>query len=52
MDQRLRALTALPRGPELSSSPRNHMVAQNHLQLDPMPSSEVSLKTVTVYSHI
>jgi hypothetical protein len=40
MAQRLRALAALPE--VLSSIPSNHMVAHNHLQWDPMPSSSVS----------
>ena len=44
MAQWLRALTALPE--VLSSIPRNHMVAHNHLQRDPMPPSGV-----TVYPH-
>ena len=40
MAQRVRALTALPK--VLSSNPSNHMVAHNHPQWDPMPSSGVS----------
>jgi hypothetical protein len=40
MAQQLRALAALPG--VLSSIPSNHMVAQNHLQWDLMPSSGVS----------
>jgi hypothetical protein len=40
MSQRLRALIALPE--VLSSIPSNHMMAHNHLQWDPMPSSGVS----------
>jgi hypothetical protein len=44
----LRALTALSE--VLSSIPRNHMVAHNHLQWDLMPSSVVSEEAI-VYSH-
>jgi len=40
MAQRLRALTALPEG--MSSIPRNHVVAHNHLKWDPRFSSGVS----------
>jgi hypothetical protein len=45
MAQRLRALTALPK--VLSSNPSSHMVAQNHLQWDLMPSSGVSEEVCT-----
>jgi hypothetical protein len=48
MTQRLRVLTALPE--VLSSIPRNHMVAHNHLEWDLMPSSGGS-EGVTVYSY-
>ena len=37
MAQRLKALASLPE--VLSSFPSNHMVAHNHLQWNPMPSS-------------
>jgi hypothetical protein len=40
MAQQLRALTAITE--VLSSIPSNHVVAHNHLQWDPMPSSGVS----------
>ena len=40
MAQWLRALTALSE--VLSSIPRNHTIAHNHLYWDPMPSSGVS----------
>ena len=40
MAQWLRALTALQK--VLSSIPGNHMMAHNHLEWDPMPSSGVS----------
>jgi hypothetical protein len=40
MVQGLRALTALQK--VLSSNPRNHMVAHNHLQCDLTPSSGAS----------
>jgi hypothetical protein len=40
MAQRLRALTLLPL--VLSSIPSNHMVTQNHLECDLMPSYGVS----------
>jgi len=40
MGQWLRALTAPPE--VLSSIPSNHMVAQNQLQWDPMPSPGVT----------
>jgi hypothetical protein len=40
MAQQLRALTGLPKF--LSSIPRNHMVAHNHLSWNLMPSSGVS----------
>jgi hypothetical protein len=40
MAQRLRALTALLKVP--GSIPSNHMVAHNHLEWDPVPSSGVS----------
>jgi hypothetical protein len=49
MAQWLRALTGLSE--VLSSIPSNHMVAQNHLQWDLMPSSSVCLKPAAVYSH-
>jgi hypothetical protein len=42
MAQRLRALTALPK--VLSSIPRKHMVAHNHLEWDLMPSSGMPKK--------
>jgi hypothetical protein len=42
MAQRLRALSALPE--VLSSNSSNHMVAHNHPQWDPKPSSGVCLK--------
>jgi hypothetical protein len=47
--QRLRALTALPK--VLSSNPRNHMVAHNHLLLDLMPSSGVSEDNYSVLTY-
>jgi len=43
----LRALAALPE--VLSSIPRNHMVAHNHLYWEPMPSSGVSEDSVLIY---
>ena len=47
MAQWLRALTALPE--VLSSNPSNHMVAHNHLQQDPTPSSGVSKQLHCTY---
>ena len=57
MAQRLRALTALPKvlncSPKvLSSIPRNHMVAHNHLQWDLMPSSGMSEESNGVLIYI
>jgi hypothetical protein len=49
MAQWLRALTALPE--VLSSIPSNHMVAHNHLQLDPMTSSGVSEDSNSVLTY-
>ena len=49
MAQWLKALTALPE--VLSLIPSNHMVAHNHLQWYPMPSSGICLKTAAVYSY-
>jgi len=46
MAQRLRALAALPE--VLSSNPSNHMVAHNHLERNPMPSSGVSEDSYSV----
>jgi hypothetical protein len=50
MDQQLRALTALPE--VLSSIPSNHMVAHNHLEWDPMPSSGVYDDSYSVLIYI
>ena len=50
MDQWLRALTALPE--VLSSIPSNHMVAHNHMQWDPMPSSSVSEGSFSILTYI
>jgi hypothetical protein len=50
MAQQLRALTALPE--VLSSIPRNHMVAHNHLYRDLMPSSGVSEDSNSVLKYI
>ena len=50
MAQRLRALTALPE--VLSSIPSHHMVAYNHLELDPMSSSGVSEESDSVLTYI
>jgi hypothetical protein len=50
MAQRLRAPTALPE--VLSSIPSNHMVAQNHLQWDPKPSSGVTEESNGVLIYI
>jgi hypothetical protein len=50
MAQRLRALTALPK--VLSSIPSNHIVAHNHLEWDPMPSSGVSEDSYGVLTYI
>ena len=50
MAQRLRALAALPE--VLSSSCSNLMVAHNHLQWDPMPSSGVSEESDSVIINI
>jgi hypothetical protein len=47
MAQWVRALTALPE--VLSSIPSNHMVAQNHLEWDLMPSSGVHKDSVLTY---
>jgi hypothetical protein len=47
INQRLRALTALPE--VLSSIPSNHMVAHNHLQQVPMPSSGVSEDSYRIF---
>jgi hypothetical protein len=46
MAQQLKAMTALSE--VLSSIPRNHMVAHNHLQCDLMSSSGVSEDSYTV----
>jgi hypothetical protein len=46
MAQWLRALAALPEA--LSSIPSNHIVADNHLQWDPMHSSGVSEDSYSV----
>jgi hypothetical protein len=50
MAQWLRALIALPE--VLSSIPRNHVVAHNHLSWDPMPSSGVSEDSYSVFIYI
>ena len=50
MAQWLRALTALPE--VLSSILSNHMVAHNHLQWHPMPSSDVSEDSYSVLTYI
>ena len=50
MAQWLGALTAFPE--VLSSLPSNHMVAHNHLQWDPMPSSGVSEGSYSVLIYI
>jgi hypothetical protein len=50
MTQRLRLLTVLPE--VLSSIPSNHMVAHNHLQGNPMPSSGVSEDSYSVLVYI
>jgi hypothetical protein len=42
------ALTSLPE--VLSSIPSNHMVAPNHLEWDPMPSSGVSEDSYSVFT--
>jgi hypothetical protein len=49
MAQWLRAMTALPE--VLSSVPSNHMVAHNHVQWDPMPSSGVSEDSYSVLTY-
>jgi hypothetical protein len=46
MTQHSRALPAFPE--VLSSIPSNYMVAHNHLQWDPMPSSGVSEDSYSV----
>jgi hypothetical protein len=50
MTQWLRALILLPK--VLSPIPSNHMVAQNHLKWDPMPSSGVFEDSCTVLIYI
>jgi hypothetical protein len=50
MAQWLRAITALPE--VLSSVPSNYIVAHNHLQWDPMPSSGVSEDSYSVLIYI
>jgi hypothetical protein len=50
MAQWLRALTALPK--VLSSIPRNHMLAHNHLQTGLVPFSGVSEDSCSVLIYI
>jgi hypothetical protein len=50
MAQWSRALTTLPKS--LSSIPRNHMVAHNHLLWDLMPTSGVSEGRYSVFVYI
>jgi hypothetical protein len=50
MAQRLRAMTALPE--VLTSIPSNHMETQNHMQWDPMPSSDVSKDSYSADIHL
>ena len=50
MAQQLRALAALPE--VLSSILSNYMVAHNHLQWDPMPSSGVSEEMDSVHVYV